>query len=376
MLRSYLVVAGTATTALALAATINCGSSTDTTPSTGGAGGGASTSSTTTSSTGTGGSGVHAQPPGPGPMKAGDGATSVTMAVSKLYLGNTNPDGTPNAQNGWKNYGFDLDNKISSATSTDLCKPRDNAATKNVYPDGNDGIDNSFGKNILPIILGLASDAPEKINDSIAQGSFTLMLDMEKLGSGADYNPLTTQLYAGSDLGAAPKWDGNDQWPVIPELLVDAADITKGSKVKFPNSYVTGNTWVSGSKGDVVLSLSISGFSLDLTISSAQIMVTLDPTHKTGTKGVIAGILATDTLISELKKVAGAFDPSLCSGPTIDSITSQIAQASDIMKDGTQDPTKQCDGISIGLGFDASIVKLGAIGPAAQPKPNPCDATP
>ncbi|APR77142.1 Hypothetical protein A7982_02489 [Minicystis rosea] len=371
MLRSYLAIAGTAVTALGLAASVNCGGSTETT-NTGGTGGGTS-SSTTTSSTGGGNSGTHAQPPGPGASNPGDGTGSVTLAVSKLYLGNTKPDGTPDSQNGWKNFGFDLDGKISTATSTDLCKPRDNAATKNVYPDGNDGIDNSFGKNILPIILGLASDAPEKINDSIAEGSFTIMLDMQKLGTGADYNPLTTQLYAGANLGAAPKWDGTDKWPVVPELLVDPTDITKGSKVTFPMSYVTGNTWVSGSKGNVVLSLSISGFTLELTIASAQIMVTLDSAHKKGTKGVIAGILETDKLISELKKVAGAFDPSLCSGATIDSITSQIAQASDIMKDGSQAPGTPCDGISIGLGFDADIVQLGTVADPAEPKPDPCN---
>lgn len=370
MLRSYLAVAGTAVTALGLAASVNCGGGTETTPGTGGAGGGTTSS---TSSTGGGGGGTHAQPPGPGAQKPGDGTSSVTVAVSKLYLGTTNPDGSPNAQNGWKNYGFDLDGKISTATSTDLCKPRNNAATKNVYPDGNDGIDNSFGKNILPIITSLASDAQEKINESIAEGSFTIMLDMEKLGSGSDYNPLTTQLYAGSNLNATPKWDGTDAWPVVPELLNDPTDITKGSKVSFPSSYVTGNTWVSGSKGTVVLSLSISGFSLELPISSAQIMVTLDPSHKKGTKGIIAGVLETDKLVSELKKVAGSFDSTLCSGSTIDNITAQIEQASDIMKDGTQDPTKPCDGISIGLGFDADVVTLGGIGPVAEPKPNPCD---
>ena len=50
----------------------------------------------------------------------------------------------------------------------------------------------------------------------------------------------------------------------------------------------------------------------------------------------------------------------------------QIAQASDILTDGTQDPTKPCDGISIGLGFDGALVQLGT--PVAPPPPptNPC----
>jgi hypothetical protein len=316
------------------------------------------------------------QPPAPpSGGSAGDGAMSVTFAVSKLYLGDTDPDGTSDMNNGWKHFGYDLDGKQSTATSTDLCKPRNGATPKAVYPDGDLGTDNSFGKNILPLIIGLSSGAPQAINDSIAQGKFTLMLDMEKLGAKSDYTGLMTQLYAGADLGMAPKWDGTDVWPVRPELLKDGMTVAGGSKVQFPTSYVNNNTWVSGSKGDVNLSLSIQGFTLNLTISNAVITMEMDTAHMKGTKGIIAGILQTDVLITELQKVAGSFDPSFCdpNNPTFMSLASEIAQASDIMHDGTQDPTKTCDGISIGLGFDADIVKIGPVAAPASGT-NPCTA--
>lgn len=366
--RSYLVVAGMAVATLGLSAVVNCGNSAETT---GGSGGGTTTSSTTTSSSS---GGVHQEPPPAGPMAAPDGTGSVTFAISKLYLGDTDPDGTPDPNNGWKNYGYDLDGKISTATSTDLCQPVNNAPVKDVYPDGTNGLDNSFGKNILQIIIGLSSSAPQAVNDSIASGSFTIMLDMQQLGTKADYNPMVTQLYAGGNLGSTPKFDGTDMWPVRPDLLVDPTDLSKGSTVKFSTSYLTSNTWVSGSKGDVNLGLSISGFTLNLTIASALITLQIDPTHKHGTKGIIAGVLNTATLLSEIKKVAGAIDPGLCSGTVLDGITAQIAQASDIMSDGTQDPTKQCDGISIGLGFDAELVKISGISPATPPAADPCAA--
>jgi hypothetical protein len=355
MVRSYMVLAGVAATFGLSAA--NCGGN------------------ITSGNGGSGGDGPpapHAEPPAQGPMKAPDGTGSTTFAISKLYLGDTDPDGTPDKVNGWKKFGYDLDGKISTASSTDLCKPRNNANKKDVYPDGDEGIDNSFGKRILQIILGIASDAPSKINDGIKAGKFTIMLDMQKLGTGADYNPVLTRLYGGSDLMATPKFDGTDKWPVIRELLTDPADISS-AKVQFPTSYIAGNTWVSGTKGTIDLSLSVSGFSLDLTISSALISLQLDPTHKHGTKGIIAGVLATDVLTGELQKVAGSFDSSLCSGSVIQGIVAQIEQASDIMADGSQDPTKPCDGISIGLGFDAEVVTLGDVAAAAPPKANPCD---
>lgn len=371
MLRYHTTAALVSAAVLGLVASVNCGGGAET--GTGGAGGGSTTTTTTTTGTAGGTPGTSIVPPGPPGMKAPDGAGSVTFAVSKLYLGDTNPDGTPNLANGWKKFGYDLDGKVSTLTSTDLCKPSNNAAPKNVYPDGDNGIDNSFGKNILPVILGLSSDATAKINEGIAGGSFTIMMDMDKLGAGPEYNPLLVRLYAGGDLGAAPKWDGTDMWPVRPELLNDPNDI-KSSKIQFPTSYVVNNTWVSGTKGDVNLGLSISGFTLNLTISSAWITLEMDASHKHGTKGVIAGVLQTDTLINELQKVAGSFDPTFCdpNNATFQSIAAQIRQASDILHDGTQDPTKQCDGISIGLGFDAEVVTLGAIEPVGPPPPDPC----
>src|SRR4051812_10309444 len=69
------------------------------------------TSSTTTSSSSSSGGGHIEPPPPPAPgQPAGTG--TVTMAVTKLYMGNTDPDGTPDPVNGWKQYGFDLDGRI------------------------------------------------------------------------------------------------------------------------------------------------------------------------------------------------------------------------------------------------------------------------
>jgi hypothetical protein len=374
MLRSYLLTVGVSAAALGFSVA-GCGGSTDTTPM--GGGGNDSSSSGSKGSSGSGAvmPGVHAEPPKPPAATAPDGATDGTFAIKKLYLGDTKRDGTPDKTNGWKQFGFDLDGKISTADSTDLCKPRSNALPKNVYPDGNDGIDNSFGRNILPFILGIEGAAATKANEGLTKGQFTIMLSMEKLGAGNTYNPLVTRLYGGANLGKAPLFDGTDKWPVRPELLTDPVDI-KTAKVIFKDSYLVGNTWVSGSKGNVDLELSISGFSLKLTIASALMTMNLDEAHKNATIGTIAGVIATETLITEIKKVAGAFNTAFCSGATIDQLTAQIEQASDILQDGSQDPTKTCDGISIGLGFDTSAVELGAIADPATPATDPCKTTP
>ena len=311
---------------------------------------------------------VPPPPPESGGTLSGDG---YVFAVSKLFLGDTTRAGAPDP-NAWKVFGYNLDARVSTKASVDLCQPSKGAAPNSVYPDGTNGIDNSFGKNLLPIITGLAPDASSQVNEELAAGSFTIMVSMEGLGSEPDYLDVLSKLYAGSTLPTVPRFDGTDEWPVVPELLEDPTDIST-AKVQFPTAYVNGHTWVSGTSGDLTLSLSVQGFTLALKISKAVLTMDLDPDRSGATNGTIAGVLPTEELINELKKVAGSFDEGLCEGTTFDSLADQLRQASDIMQDGTQNPGETCDGISIGLGFEAQPVKLGEIGPETPPEPDPCD---
>jgi hypothetical protein len=324
-----------------------------------------------TNSAASGGNQTGAQPPGPpdgaGP---GDGAGTV-FAIKALYLGDTDRN-FKKSSSAWKEYGFNLDGKISTETSTDLCAPRAGGKKTSAYPDGLNGIDNSFGKNIVSLIDSLSPDPSKTVNAEIADGQFTLMLDIDKLGAGANYNPLVTSLYGGAELEAPPKFDGTDVWPVLRELL-DGGDIEK-PLVKFEKSYLNNNTWVSGTKADINLKLAVAGYTLQLTIGSAVIAMDINEARTGATNGIIAGVIETESFIKELKKVAGAFDPSFCGdNPTVNGITEQLAQASDIMANGTAgSPSVECDGISIGLGFDAAKVQLGAVAPPAEPVDDPC----
>ena len=126
----------------------------------------------------------------------------------------------------------------------------------------------------------------------------------------------------------------------------------------------------------MTLQLTISGFTLALDITNAYVTLDLADGNKSGTNGTIAGILDTEQLVAEISKVAAAFDESFCDpeSPTLVSILNQLRQASDIMKNGTQNPGAECDGISIGLGFNTKAVKLGPVAEEAKPPPDPCAA--
>ena len=329
-----------------------------------------------------------ARPPGKGTGGPAAGSADVVVAMNKLFLGDTGFDGQPNAQ-AWKTMGYNLDGLLSTKSGSNHCKPQKGATKSSVQTDGVDGIDNSFGSNLIKVIGTLAPNPSAEISTALTEGSFTIMLRMEKVEDKAEQSGIKTSLYGGAKFEAlipdckatptevncsAPKFDGSDMWPVLPELLSNPTDINS-AKVQFPDSYVTGGTWVSGSQGDLNLSLSISGYSLALKITKAVITADLSDVGSTAkaTKGLIAGIIPTEQLISELKKIAGSFDKSMCEGSTFETIAQSIRGASDIMADGTNgDSSKTCDGISIGLGFEGVAVQLGGIAPAATPPDDPC----
>ena len=136
------------------------------------------------SGSGGGGTGGAGGPSGPGiqPPDRPEGASpgdgmGTAFAVSELFLGDTDRNGSPNPS-AWKDFGYDLDGKISTKDSTDLCKPNAGGSPSSVYPDGNDGIDNAFGKLLLPIITGLAQDASAQVNESIQAGDFTIIVNV------------------------------------------------------------------------------------------------------------------------------------------------------------------------------------------------------
>lgn len=333
-----------------------------------------------TTTTNVGGAPPSSQPPGPGPTNPPDGTGAAVFALRRLYLGDTRPDGTPDAFNGWKYYGYDLDGIDASSSPWGVglaCKPLNNALPKTTG-DAPGGIDNAFGRNLLPIFLGLSSDFAAKTNDSLATGGPNLLLDLEKLGAGSDYNPLQARVYQGAALGHTPAWNGSDAWPVSPESLWSAVDITS-AKLTIAASYVINGTWVAKLHGELVIPTRALGTgavaTLDIPVRDPVITMDLLPNHEGATRGTIAGVVPLASFLTVITNLAATFDPSFCPGGgsvTLQSILANVSQSADILADGSQDPTKPCDGISLGIGFDATRVQLGSIAPPTPPLPDPC----
>ena len=245
--------------ALALATTgaVGCGGG-DTTGGTGTGSGGAGGESTSSSTASSSSSAASSSSTGGLTCASGEGPV---LAVTKLSFGEGN-------SGQWKKVGFNLDGLVSTNISTDVCQPNSGAMTVVPYPDGDNGIDNSFGKNLLPLILGVDPTLVSDTNFGLQNGFFNVLLKMECLPPTGDVPAFTTKLFGGTALGATPKFDGTDKWPVSPDLLGNPKD-PESSTVLFNNSSVVGTAFDAGKNATFILTIPIKMSTMSTSIKLA-----------------------------------------------------------------------------------------------------------
>lgn len=273
---------------------------------------------------------------------------AATFAIDSLSFGE---DSTRD----WARYGFDLDRKLTTTTSTDVCR-RVRGAPAMTQRDGDFGIDNSFGQNVVPMLRALAADPrtlSEASTTSIRHGGFTLQLEITGLdGTPAQTNVgLATQVFASSVFdpgGASPTFTRGEAWPARNDLLAPDVGDSLTSKYSFRDGYVTDGTFVSGG-GELVLGAVFMGEPIDLHLRSAIIAGRVEGDGMTGT---LAGAIDAAELVDAATRVAGRLNENLC-GSAFDVMALELLQASDLLLDGSNDPAKTCDAISIGVGFTA-----------------------
>ncbi len=139
-------------------------------------------------------------------------------------------------------------------------------------------------------------------------------------------------------------------WPVRVEGVADGQSVASGPKSAFDEAQVEGGVFV-GTLPELPLVFRLKGIDIAVVIHRATIR--FDHTTKGAAKsGTIAGILGTTEVVEAFRKVAGRVSTTLCGNQFL-GIEQQIRQASDILLDGTNHAGVTCDGISIGLGFEA-----------------------
>ena len=286
------------------------------------------------------------------------------FAARKIYLGETDRTGMPVAQ-AWKAYGRNIDGIISVAgVDNGECR-RIAGASSSSAADGNNGIDNAWGKTVLGFILGLQPTPTKSTNQLIEGGARTLMLKFAEPPKQTGSAPFAL---VSAENTFALKWDGSDSRPI-------AESSTTGGKPRtvFAVAAMAGGVLTSGvGSAPFALSFNFGGAALDIPIRLPQVSLKISVDGKTGSEGTISGVVDTEEMVASIEKSAGFISTQLCGGSTLDTIKQVIRQASDILVDGTQDPTKDCNAISIGIGFDAVAVAVGPVAGPVGPAKDPC----
>ncbi|MEZ4223091.1 MAG: hypothetical protein R3B13_19265 [Polyangiaceae bacterium] len=312
------------------------------------------------------------QPPAPAGGGIGTGTTPTVLAIRRVRLGEIDPSGAPNP-NAWASMGYNLDGLISTKTGTNHCKRQPNTSPTN-QEDGNGGIDNSFGKNILPILKTFVPVPSGEAAAALEQGGETILLKLDNLDAATNQTGINASAYQASALTGLPSWNGSDVRSVTSDS-VNGGNVSD-AKVKFPSSYVANGVWVSGGAGGTLtLLLSVGGTPLPLPISRVLITMNVHGPGAAATQGMIVGVIQTEALVAEFEKVAGTLTAGqLCPGnPTLEGALVSVRQASDIMADGSNgDPNQTCDAISVAIGFETGPVQLGGLAPPVAPPPDPC----
>jgi hypothetical protein len=258
--------------------------------------------------------------------------------------------------------------------------------------DGVDGIDNSFGQNIVPLLAAVSPNPSSSVNAAFAAGTSTLMIDVVGLDESdptQSATGLSAQWFTGALFdqapdasSAVPTFTTADDWPLDPASV--ASGVESGGalaqpvvgKTVFTSSYVVDGTFVSGTTSEVTLVLPFGGALLAVKIQHPVITFVSGGTH--AGSGIVSGVVLTNDLIGAMQSIAGNIATSFCgtadggTSPAFDQIVVAIQQSQDIMHDGTNSAGVPCDAISIGVGFDADEIALPQAWGATLSPANPC----
>ncbi len=290
--------------------------------------------------------------------------SSVTFAVDSLTFGES-------IGNSWAQHGFDLDGKVTTSRSTDVCT-RFQGASSRVQVDGvrgfENGIDNSFGENLVEMVENLlfkkVHSLSENVTSELARGRFTIQLQTTGLLDTPNQTNvgLVLQSFPSSEFapdGAAPS---TGDWPVRSDGLADAS--VQRARDTFPNAYVSHGSLVSG-LGELTLGMKVEEIPIDLHLSHAVVVMNADGDRASGT---IAGVLDVEEFIASARLLAQRFSPSLCQRSAFEGLANQFRQMADILHDGTNQAGFPCDGISFGVGFTARrIANPSRVSPPPAP---------
>lgn len=281
----------------------------------------------------------------------------------------------------WEDWGWDIDGLCTGALASDQpgsCQ-RSSQISADQIRDGKQCRDNNFGSQIVPQLNVYNNAFENDTNNGLLAGTATWVFVLEDLGDGADDPYVPAKLYLAAPLGEKmkPNWDGGDVRTILPRS-VKGTDL-KDAVVSFPKGYVRNHVWVSGEPVNFETALPIgdTGELMPMPVRSGLVAFTLNAAHTSVVDGTgqVAGALPLANVESFLKPFL-ATETTFCPGSSqYNNLLKTVTSYADVVVDAPrlQDPSKACDGITLGIGINlAPIAVPTALGPEVTPAPGAC----
>lgn len=321
------------------------------------------TATDTTDTAETGSSGVR-PPLRPAGIVApsGEGKT-LWLIVNHFYL-NQDEFGESGTDKPWRYIGYDLDGVCTgereSRENTGTCR-RVMGSEQDVLVDGLLCRDNNFGAQLVPIISSLDARYEKSSNEAVLKGSSTWILQLDDVDDGPDDPFVSGRLYKAAPWfdffgPTSPPFDGTEVRDIDEESVIDR-DLTRATTV-FLRGYLKDHVFVSGDPTKMIVTLPIQSVSVTAPLAGAVMTIRLDAAHTKGELGVIAGALPAASISPVLQPIAE--QAGVCPGATIyENLLRGIGRMMDVVVDSPtlNDTTQTCDGLSLGLAFEAVPLK-------------------
>jgi len=289
-------------------------------------------------------------------------------AIRKLYYGDADRDGNA-SRDAWRSFGYDIDGRATPDGGAGLCKLH---APGDGHQDGSCGTDNSFGRNLVAIFPSLfGADFAAQRNADIEGGGFTDLLVVDDVGDARHATSVHGAILQAGALGHTPAWDGNDAWPIDRASL--SGTTTSTAKLGL-SAWIADRTWVGAGRaatGALTLML-YKGVPFRFPVTHVVVAARISDDASRLLEGTMSAVIPVDGAVRAFQQLVEE-RAACCYGGCFDSLAYQARYAADILADGTQDATRDCDAISIGIGFEASEVTAGPLVDVPAPT-DQCDA--
>ncbi|MDH3200514.1 MAG: hypothetical protein OEM15_06440 [Myxococcales bacterium] len=333
----------------------------------------------------------------PAATSSPDDAETLVFALKDVYI-------EQSAENAAR-IGIDLDSVVTTGQDDASCQPRnvDGEVVGKAVVDGNKGIDNSLGTNLLPTVGAVLPCLQDNLALTQGRGIGTIVLwvrgwngqpddasvsamlttavdgtteDPSEVGYGRNSDvDLVYTRGAQTENAPDPGWDAEDWWYLDPEDFDE--DETGEPSIELPNVAQT-DAYVAF--GRLVLPLPPdSGFKLiagDGSLpSDGSMNVVVNGGFMMGDltedlKGLEHGLFTGRFTIEKLGEATPNIGVCAINATVIESLFGQYA---DIQSSPEMDGTgAECDAFSLGVTFSGVAGRIAGLAPASRPTLEPC----